>query len=65
MIDELETDDKNAEYKKRFKELFNLATIPFYWCDLEPEEGKLRFAKDSPKIYRRPAPDLCLEFCDA
>ena len=64
MIDELETDDKNAEYKKRFKELFNLATIPFYWSDLEPEQGKPRFSKDSPKIYRRPAPDLCLEFCD-
>lgn len=64
MLDELETDEKNEEYKKRFKELFNLATIPFYWSDLEPEQGKPRFSKDSPKIYRRPAPDLCLEFCD-
>lgn len=65
MIDELETEEKNEEYKKRFSELFNLATIPFYWCDLEPEKGKPRFEKDSPKVYRRPAPDLCLEFCEA
>ncbi len=64
MLDELETEEKNAAYQERFCELFNLATLPFYWCDLEPEQGKPRFAKDSPKIYRRPAPDLCLEFCE-
>ncbi len=64
MLDELETDEKNEEYKKSFCELFNLATLPFYWNDLEPEKGKPRFAKDSPKVYRRPAPDLCLEFCE-
>lgn len=63
MIDELETPEKNEEYKKCFAELFNLATIPFYWCDLEPEKGKPRFSKDSPRVYRRPAPDLCVEFC--
>lgn len=63
MLEELETEEKNREYKKRFAELLNLATLPFYWCDLEPEQGKLRFTKDSPRIYRRPVPDLCLEFC--
>ena len=63
MLDELESDEKNAAYKEAFGELFNLAVLPFYWHDLEPEQGKPRFAKDSPKIYRRPAPDLCLEFC--
>lgn len=63
MLDELETEEKNVAYKERFRELFNLATLPFYWSDLEPEEGKVRFDKDSPKVYRRPAPDLCLEFC--
>ncbi len=64
MLDELETEEKNTAYQERFCELFNLATLPFYWCDLEPEQGKPRFEKDSPKIYRRPAPDLCLEFCE-
>ena len=63
MLDELESEEKNLEYKRRFAQLFNLATVPFYWCDLEPEKGRPRFAKDSPKIYRRPAPDLCVEFC--
>lgn len=64
MLDELETEEKNAEYKKAFADLFNLATLPFYWNDLEPEKDNPRFAKDSPKVYRRPAPDLCLEFCE-
>lgn len=65
MLDELETEEKNMRYKEAFKQAFNEATLPFYWSDLEPEEGKPRFGKESPKIYRRPAPDLCLEFCEA
>lgn len=63
MLDELETAEKNEIYKNRFKELFNMATLPFYWSDLEPIEGQPRFAADSEKIYRRPAPDLCMDFC--
>ena len=64
MLDEMETREKNEAYKEAFPKVFNLATLPFYWTDLEPEPGKPRFAKDSPKVYRRPAPDLCLEYCD-
>lgn len=64
MLDELETQEKNDTYKERFAELFNMATLPFYWNTLEPEKGKPRYAKDSPKIYRRPAIDLCMEFCE-
>ncbi len=63
MLDEFENDEKNAIYREKFPEIFNLATLPFYWRDLEPEEGAVRYAKDSPKIYRRPAPDLCIEYC--
>lgn len=63
MLGELETEEKNQLYRERFAQLFNLATLPFYWCDLEPEKGKPRFEKDSPKVYRRPAPDLCIEYC--
>ena len=63
MLDELETPEKNDIYKKCFADVFNMATLPFYWDALEPERGKPRYAKDSPKVYRRPAPDLCIEFC--
>lgn len=64
MLDELETPEKNEKYKELFAKVFNQATLPFYWNDLEPQQGKPRFAKESEKIYRRPAPDLCLEYCD-
>lgn len=64
MLDELESDKKNEAYKKAFVEAFNQATLPFYWSDLEPVEGKPRFSSDSPKVYRRPAPDLALDFCE-
>ncbi len=63
MLDELETPEKNETYKRIFADTFNMATLPFYWKDLEPTQGKPRFAADSPRVYRRPAPDLCLDFC--
>ncbi len=64
MLDELESEEKNDKYKKYFSDVFNMATLPFYWDTLEPERGKPRYAKDSAKIYRRPAPDLCIEYCE-
>ena len=58
MLDEIcDSKEKNEAYKEHFAAAFNLATVPFYWNDLEPEEGKPRYAKNSPKIYRRPPPD--------
>ena len=63
-LDQLETPEKNALYREKFKQVFNMATLPIYWNTLEPEQGKPRFAKDSPFIYRRPPVDLCLEYCE-
>lgn len=64
MLDELETKEKNEIYRQRFAELFNMATLPFYWDATEPEKGHTRYKKDSERIYRRPAIDLCMEFCE-
>jgi len=64
MLDEFSCAEKNALYREKFANLFNLATLPFYWRDLEPEMDKPRYAADSPKIYRRPAPDLCIAYCE-
>lgn len=64
MIDSFPEKEKNERYEELFSSLFNLAVVPFYWSDLEPEQGKPRFSKDSPFIFRRPAPDRVLEFCD-
>lgn len=63
MLDEFASEEDNKAYREEFAKYFNLATIPFYWKGLEPEKGKPRYDADSPKVYRRPAPDLCLEYC--
>ncbi|MEI6051151.1 MAG: endo-1,4-beta-xylanase [Opitutaceae bacterium] len=64
MLGGFSTPEQNKQYEEAFCSVFNMAVLPFYWSDLEPEQGKLRFAKDSPFIYRRPPPDLTLEFCE-
>ena len=64
MLDELETAKKNETYKAAFADVFNMATLPFYWDATEPEKGHTRYAKDSEKLYRRPPIDLCMEFCE-
>ena len=64
LLDELETDEKNKLYREHFKKIFNMATLPFYWYSIEPERGMTRYDKNSPKYYRRPAIDLCMEFCE-
>ena len=63
MLDEFETEEKNKIYREKFSEVFNLATLPFYWNSIEPKKGEYRFEKNSPRIYRRPSIDLCLEYC--
>lgn len=65
MLGGFDTPDRNRRFEQTFVSLFNFATVPFYWSDLEPEQGKPRFAKDSAPIYRRPPPDAVLEFCEA
>ncbi len=54
--------EKEAAYEKAFLKLFNFATVAFYWDDLEPEPGKLRFTEGSPYIWRRPPPDRAVAF---
>lgn len=65
LLDQLPEAEKNAQYRELFSDVFNLAVVPFYWKDLEPEEGNLRFHKDSAPIYRRPPPDQVMDFCEA
>lgn len=63
MLNSFETSEKEEQFKALFKNIFNQAVVPFYWSDLEPEEGKLRFDRGSENIYRRPAPDIVVDFC--
>ena len=62
-LDQLATPDLNRKYESAFTNLFNFATVPFYWRDLEPQEGQPRFAENSPRIWRRPPPDRLVNWC--
>ena len=64
LLDEFETEEKNKIYRETFPKVFNYAVAPFYWDGLEPQKGKPRYGKDSERVYRRPAPDLVLEYCN-
>lgn len=64
LLDEFQTEEENQKYRDTFYRYFNLATVPFYWAELEPEQDKPRYAADSYKIHRRPAPDLCVDYCN-
>ncbi len=64
MLDEFETEEKNKLYRKYFKDVFNMATLPFFWNAIEEIKGQQRYAKDSYKFYRRPPIDLCMEYCE-
>lgn len=64
LLDEFDNDEKNKLYRNKFKKVFNYGIAPLYWDTLEPEPGKLRFEKNSPKIYRRPSLDLIKEYCE-
>ncbi len=63
MLEQFETEAENQYYRDLFPQYFNLATIPFYWAGLEPEQGKPRFDANSKNVYRRPSIDLCLNYC--
>ncbi len=64
MLDGFESEEMNQEFRLLFRLHFNHATLPFYWKDNEPSEGYHRFEKNSPRIYRRPPTDLCMEYCE-
>ena len=43
-FDRFRDESHSAAYKKRFEELFNYATVGFYWRWYEPERGKPEYA---------------------
>ena len=57
-FNQLGDDAQDAEYKAAFCKggLFNAATVPFYWRDMESECGRVRFTsgpRDEPAFWKR------------
>jgi len=65
LFDQFDTPEKNERYRAVFGDLFNAATVAFYWKKLEPVKGHPRYAADSPYEYRRPATDPVVDFCES
>ncbi|MEG1979867.1 MAG: endo-1,4-beta-xylanase, partial [Victivallaceae bacterium] len=79
-FDQLGKDEYNSRYKQLYGELFNSATIAFYWKKFELEAGNPRFKgefRDTAEFWntvpepwnqphwRRPASDPVVEFCES
>lgn len=62
-LGQLKTDKLNARYEDGFSKIFNFATVPFYWGDLEPQPGQSRYGENSPRVWRRPPPDQLVNWC--
>lgn len=65
VLGQLDTPELNRKYEEAFAKLFNCATVPFYWREFEPQEGKPRFVDDGPRVWRRPPTDRLVEWCKA
>jgi GH35 family endo-1,4-beta-xylanase len=63
VLHQLATPELNGKYEAAFTKLFNFATIPFYWAELEPKQDSLRLAKGSAPMWRRIPPDEAVEWC--
>lgn len=45
LLDPRSDEPWQKDYQRRFTELFNYATLPFYWGSFEPESGKPQYAR--------------------
>ncbi|HSW44230.1 MAG TPA: endo-1,4-beta-xylanase [Phycisphaerae bacterium] len=43
MWGQCKTPEQTAAYQKRFADVFNFATLPFYWWSYEPQQGKPQY----------------------
>lgn len=60
VLGQLEPPELEQRYEAVFVQLFNFATVPFYWEGTEPAQGELRYAEPARDIWRRPPPDRFL-----
>ncbi len=63
LFGDLGSPEKNKKYADTYGDLFNAATVAFYWKTLEQQQGKPRYAAGSSYEYRRPATDPVVAYC--
>lgn len=57
VLGQLATPELNRSYEDGFTNIFNFATVPFYWAGTEPTKGELRYEEPARDIWRRPPED--------
>ena len=77
-FNQLGSHELNEKYRALYGDIFNAATVAFYWDPFEPVEGKMRFVESegddesfwngckAPKrerFWRRPCTDPVIDFC--
>lgn len=62
-LGQLKSQELNEKYEKYFVRLFNSATVPFYWGNLEPKQGNPYYDENAPQVWRRPPPDKLVNWC--
>lgn len=60
VLGQLATPELNQKYEAAFTNVFNFATVPFYWEGTEPAKGELRYTEPARDIWRRPPPERFL-----
>ena len=65
MLGEYDTEEENRRYEEKFLSIFNYAVVPLYWDGTEPNQGDLRYDKDTPRdVFRRPPVEYAMNFCE-
>ncbi|MFP4501117.1 MAG: endo-1,4-beta-xylanase [Candidatus Hydrogenedentota bacterium] len=59
--DQFPDSGRNRDYKQRFRELFNFATLPFYWKLYEPERGRPQYRITEPVTAWCKANDIVMK----
>ncbi len=65
LFGDLGSPEKNKKYADTFGDLFNAATVAFYWKTLEQVQGQPRYTAGSSYEYRRPATDPVVAYCES
>lgn len=65
LFGDLGSPEKNKKYADTYGDLFNAATLAFYWKTLEQQQGKPRYVAGSSYEYRRPATDPVVSYCQS
>ncbi len=61
MFDRFTTAEENELYKQRFEDVFNYATLPFYWAVIEPAQNQIQWGSLDAMVQWCGARDIAMK----